>query len=417
MHVMRSECAPVAGARATECACACLYVRVFSPTLCAPASSFLRRRINEDSKTLSIQYFKKPGDFQASGTFSCGVESAVEVLEPPHVGEKGWPEQRVVRLKLGSDEMHANKDEYALLSTCISEADSDDIAMWAKVIQDTLETWWADGGGAVPSQPLADDAADDASGTSGAASEARSAVDFVFATNDFLGSGWLWKEGGRWRNWKRRWFELTTITFTYYDAPEGKLLGDIPLRSGTVIEFEHEMTKKGMRYSFRLLTPGRMYHVYTLDKTEFDKWEAAFQTMGCVVQQHEKVPQRGRSQSRIRMSGMRSQSLLAPEPGPLSTKFSRSASDLPSETRSSSASVASGVPTFRAKSSQSSRMKRLASAPTTRPANVFGESHFKTFEEFHRFLCPLGWQPSRGGKSDGVCDKDAGSESAFVTSM
>eukprot|EP00038_Savillea_parva_P029123 m.68920 g.68920 ORF g.68920 m.68920 type:complete len:97 (-) comp8550_c0_seq1:1106-1396(-) len=66
-------------------------------------------RINEDSKTLSIQYFKKPGDFQASGTFSCGVESAVEVLEPPHVGEKGWPEQRVVRLKLGSDEMHANK--------------------------------------------------------------------------------------------------------------------------------------------------------------------------------------------------------------------------------------------------------------------------------------------------------------------
>lgn len=46
---------------------------------------FVGCRIYDDTRTLTIQYYKKPGDFQAAGTLSCGVESAVEVIDPPHI--------------------------------------------------------------------------------------------------------------------------------------------------------------------------------------------------------------------------------------------------------------------------------------------------------------------------------------------
>eukprot|EP00035_Acanthoeca_spectabilis_P014218 m.270542 g.270542 ORF g.270542 m.270542 type:complete len:347 (-) comp16082_c0_seq1:33-1073(-) len=226
----------------------------------------------------------------------------------------------------------------------------------------------------------------------------EAAVEVVFATNDFLGSGWLWKEGGRWRNWKRRWFELTTISFTYYDEPEGKVLGDIPVRSGTVIEWEHEIVKKTMRYSFQITTPGRVYYIYTTDKAEFDKWEAAFQTMGCAVQRFEKVARRERSGSLSRVKlGVppRIAGLLAPESsGTLSNKFSKSSSDVSAEGkegRGRAATLSGGTQTlFRAKSAQ--RLKRLASTPVARPDGVHGQSQFGSFAEFHRFLCPAVWR-------------------------
>ena len=37
-------------------------------------------------------------------------------------------------------------------------------------------------------------------------------------------SGWLIKEGGSWKSWKRRWFELEDTTLYYYKDETKKQL-------------------------------------------------------------------------------------------------------------------------------------------------------------------------------------------------
>eukprot|EP00037_Helgoeca_nana_P017677 m.167390 g.167390 ORF g.167390 m.167390 type:complete len:429 (-) comp24098_c0_seq1:791-2077(-) len=361
-------------------------------------------RIDNDTQIITVQYYKKPGEFEAAGRFSFGVSSTVEVFEPPHVFEKGWPSETVARLKLGTDErLDKKKDEYVLFSTSVrydtegvglAAEPHSDVSEWAALIKTTLKSWWE----RVATSPVQLNLGTKAAASDTTDAGVRAAVEVVFATNDFLMSGWLWKEGGRWRNWKRRWFELTTISFSYYDVPEGKVLGDIPVRSGTVIEWEQEATKRKMRYSFHVMTPSRVYHVYTPEKAEFDKWEAAFKTMGCVVKQFEKMQgrQRSGSLSRVKLAVLptRTPSHLAPEPGPLSGKFSKSSTDLPSESRARLGSTfGASPPQYKARTtSTSQRLKRLAQTPIARPDNVYGQSQFKSFEDFHRFLCPVDWR-------------------------
>lgn len=77
---------------------------------------------------------------------------------------------------------------------------------------------------------------------------------------------------------------------------------------------------------------------YTLEKAEFSKWEAAFQTMGCEVRHQgdgkDKIPQRARSGSLSRImsisrSGGGGGGLAVPDPaGGLSGKLSKSSNDL-----------------------------------------------------------------------------------------
>jgi len=37
--------------------------------------------------------------------------------------------------------------------------------------------------------------------------------------------GWLYKQGGKRKNWKRRWFTLENLYLTYRDKPEVSFLG------------------------------------------------------------------------------------------------------------------------------------------------------------------------------------------------
>ena len=46
----------------------------------------------------------------------CGVTSTVEVFEPPHV-DRGWPNERVLKIKLAEDHKRGNTDVCAMLST------------------------------------------------------------------------------------------------------------------------------------------------------------------------------------------------------------------------------------------------------------------------------------------------------------
>jgi len=369
---------------------------------------------------------------------TCSATSTVEVVHPPHV-EKGWPNEKVLRWRVLPAMRQGKRvpgDAHALLSTstatayreeggddgaAAAEGNPNDIELWADMLRQVLKGWWSrmasspDRTASVPSfggeapPGAAEGKGSVASSSGGASPNVAAAVDSVFATNDFLASGWLWKQGERWKNWKRRWFELTTISFTYYDVPEGKVLGDIPVRSGTVIEWEHEAQKKGTRYSFHVLTPGRTYHVYSVDKADFDAWEAAFHTLGCAVQPFEKMPRRERSGSlsRVRLGrGGGGGGLLSPDSLLSMSKLSRSHNDLSDEggkPRQRAVTVAGGggaSPALFRKHSH--RAKRLQSAPTSRPEQVVGQSAFRSFAEFHRHLCPPCWrgQPGRGGGDD-----------------
>eukprot|EP00753_Platysulcus_tardus_P019036 PLAT7045.1.p1 GENE.PLAT7045.1~~PLAT7045.1.p1 ORF type:complete len:662 (+),score=284.46 PLAT7045.1:296-1987(+) len=80
--------------------------------------------------------------------------------------------------------------------------------------------------------------------------------------------GYLMKEGGFVRSWKRRWFVLTAETLSYYeDEGEGKPLGVIPLAGGSV-DFDREKRPN----CFALYSPAKSRTYIIEAATEEERW-------------------------------------------------------------------------------------------------------------------------------------------------
>lgn len=94
-----------------------------------------------------------------------------------------------------------------------------------------------------------------------------------------LFSGWLRKRGRMVKSTKRRWFELSNSTLSYYAHPQGGS------RKGT-IDVSHarvspvDTLKTGERHSFQICTPSRNLFLHADSQEERSLWLAALASVG-----------------------------------------------------------------------------------------------------------------------------------------
>jgi RAC serine/threonine-protein kinase len=84
--------------------------------------------------------------------------------------------------------------------------------------------------------------------------------------------GWLTKEGGAIKNWKKRWCIFADGQITYYTAQpskNGKQKGSIPL---SIMEKVQKLDYKKKKNCFEIQTPDRNYHLFAATPEETEKW-------------------------------------------------------------------------------------------------------------------------------------------------
>eukprot|EP01119_Soliformovum_irregulare_P002502 TRINITY_DN12752_c0_g1_i1.p1 TRINITY_DN12752_c0_g1~~TRINITY_DN12752_c0_g1_i1.p1 ORF type:complete len:478 (+),score=122.87 TRINITY_DN12752_c0_g1_i1:54-1487(+) len=91
---------------------------------------------------------------------------------------------------------------------------------------------------------------------------------------DYIKVGILTKRGEKRKNWKRRWFALTSTSLQYYkknpqESSDAKTLGVLTLAEVTSIE-ENSTMKKTFCWSMAL--PHRTYYMHADTKPEMDEW-------------------------------------------------------------------------------------------------------------------------------------------------
>jgi RAC serine/threonine-protein kinase len=90
-------------------------------------------------------------------------------------------------------------------------------------------------------------------------------------------SGWLMKEGGGWKSWKRRWFCLKGGTIFYAksdkDHQKGKDQGQINLEDATYIKPTNQRPKRS--HCFEIPTPDRIYYISAATAQEMQDWISA----------------------------------------------------------------------------------------------------------------------------------------------
>jgi len=87
-------------------------------------------------------------------------------------------------------------------------------------------------------------------------------------------SGWLTKEGGSIKTWKRRWFTLKNYVLSYYKSqgdPEPK--GKIEVSGSTVVRASNNKNKKPN--CFEVTTPTRIFYICADTEEERDSWVQA----------------------------------------------------------------------------------------------------------------------------------------------
>eukprot|EP01098_Paradermamoeba_levis_P005560 TRINITY_DN2344_c0_g1_i1.p1 TRINITY_DN2344_c0_g1~~TRINITY_DN2344_c0_g1_i1.p1 ORF type:complete len:458 (-),score=177.99 TRINITY_DN2344_c0_g1_i1:206-1489(-) len=85
--------------------------------------------------------------------------------------------------------------------------------------------------------------------------------------------GYLTKEGGRVKTWKRRFISLTATGLTYQKDPNDEVLGNIPLAQITDVKIADRKDKK---FCIALVTPERVYFLCAETDTEMQSWLDAF---------------------------------------------------------------------------------------------------------------------------------------------
>jgi len=89
--------------------------------------------------------------------------------------------------------------------------------------------------------------------------------------------GWLTKEGGTIKSWKKRWCVFADGQITYYTAPpskNGKVKGSIPLK---IMEKVQKNDYKKKKNCFEIQTPDRNYHLFASTGEETDQWVQVLQ--------------------------------------------------------------------------------------------------------------------------------------------
>ena len=85
-------------------------------------------------------------------------------------------------------------------------------------------------------------------------------------------NGWLMKEGGSWKSWKHRYFELEKAKLSYYkEEAKKQQMGTINLALATNISAVMDYHKKYLNI-IRIITPSRTYHLSCPNETEQLQW-------------------------------------------------------------------------------------------------------------------------------------------------
>lgn len=82
--------------------------------------------------------------------------------------------------------------------------------------------------------------------------------------------GWLQKEGGSIKSWKKRWFALEGDALVYYTKKGGDKKGDIPLKDVTGVKAEDNYKDK--KHCFVVQSPSRDYHIVAGAAEEAKEW-------------------------------------------------------------------------------------------------------------------------------------------------
>ena len=89
-------------------------------------------------------------------------------------------------------------------------------------------------------------------------------------------SGWLTKEGGGFKSWKKRWFWLKDGCLHYSKTKNGKDLGVIRLENATHIKPDTAARPK-KKNVFEIPTPDRTYYLCADTQEDRDEWVALCQ--------------------------------------------------------------------------------------------------------------------------------------------
>eukprot|EP00041_Stephanoeca_diplocostata_P035718 m.1269734 g.1269734 ORF g.1269734 m.1269734 type:complete len:399 (-) comp24748_c0_seq3:5189-6385(-) len=267
------------------------------------------RRLEESCTTstprLDVVYYKKAGDFSPLGSFVVDSSCKIEVLEPPHSKVvKGLPNQTVIRIH--SDD--ASKSGVVMLTNTLTSSTGSDVTLgtitsnggvrWHETDAITMEktssflqklavlfTQYVAGKPAaeVTAAPSNLIQINDSIGVActPSAMQSRGSKPIDFEVPDLLMKGWMYKQGGFRKNYIRRWFELSTISFSYADGELGKFLGDVSVTKDTPIEWHVEVQKKEIRYFMTITTEPRVWHLYVTEQAELDRWLDALRLFGC----------------------------------------------------------------------------------------------------------------------------------------
>ena len=99
-------------------------------------------------------------------------------------------------------------------------------------------------------------------------------------------TGWMKKEGGFIKSWKKRYFELIGHTLSYYTNPKGELKGTIELTPNTVVDKDPKC-KFQPAISISTVGQDRVYKLVCEDENQRQKWietiQSVISSMGCVM--------------------------------------------------------------------------------------------------------------------------------------
>ena len=87
--------------------------------------------------------------------------------------------------------------------------------------------------------------------------------------------GWLTKEGGIIKSWKKRWFVLTETDLVYYTKANGVEKGRIPL-DGTTVDFAKECKTQP---AFKIVTEKRTYYIVGNSDNDVKLWVKAIRNV------------------------------------------------------------------------------------------------------------------------------------------